>query len=297
MIYSQPVVDIIRRRYSCRTYKDNPIAEDTRKSLAGFIARLPPGPFACADRFELVSATRQDRSALRGLGTYGFIRGASGFIIGASRQEPAGDGLALSLEVFGYHMEAIILAATDLGLGTCWLGGSFTRSSFAHKIDAGKDEIIPAVAAVGIMADGRSRLEQGLRQRIGAADRLSWDRLFFAGDFGTPLTAEAAGAYALPLEMVRIGPSASNKQPWRIVKDACRWHFFLQRTPGYRESFLARMLGVADMQRVDLGIAMAHFQLSAENEGLNGRWEITPPARISLPNLTSYTATWHPDQA
>ncbi len=296
MNYSHPISHIIKMRYSCRSYQESPIPEEAQKALADFIAKLPPGPFDCASRFELVSATRQDRGALRGLGTYGFIRGATGFVIGATRQEPAQDGLSLSLEDFGYRMEAIVLAATDLGLGTCWLGGSFTRSGFAHKIRVSQDEIIPAVAAVGIIADARSRFEEGIRQSIGASDRLGWERLFFTDDFETPLSAEAAGPYAVPLEMVRIGPSASNKQPWRILKDGNCWHFYLQRTPGYREGLLTRLLGVADMQRVDLGIALAHFQLAAEAEGLNGRWENTPPASLSLPDLTSYVVTWSPLQ-
>ena len=35
------------------------------------------------------------------------------------------------------------------------------------------------------------------------------------------------------LEMVRRGPSASNKQPWRVVRAGERWHLYLQRTRGY----------------------------------------------------------------
>lgn len=33
-----------------------------------------------------------------------------------------------------------------------------------------------------------------------------------------PLEKEEAGNYEAALEMVRIAPSASNKQPWRILK-------------------------------------------------------------------------------
>ena len=51
-----------------------------------------------------------------------------------------------NLEDFGYTMERIILFATDLGLGTCWLGGSFTKSRFAEKISANGSERVPAEA-------------------------------------------------------------------------------------------------------------------------------------------------------
>jgi len=49
---------------------------------------------------------------------------------------------AKNLEDYGYLMEAIILKATELNLGTCWLGGSFTQSNFARKINAADNEIV-----------------------------------------------------------------------------------------------------------------------------------------------------------
>ena len=37
--------------------------------------------------------------------------------------------------------------------------------------------------------------------------------------FAEPLTEEEAGDYQFPLEMLRLAPSAVNKQPWRVVAD------------------------------------------------------------------------------
>jgi nitroreductase len=61
---------------------------------------------------------------LKGLGTYGFIKGATGFIMGTVGHSEK------NLEDYGYVMERAILFATDIGLGTCWFGGTFTRSRF-----------------------------------------------------------------------------------------------------------------------------------------------------------------------
>ena len=49
-------------------------------------------------------------------------------------------------------MEKAILYATGLGLGSCWLGGTFRRSRFAERISARSDEIVPAVASLGYPA-------------------------------------------------------------------------------------------------------------------------------------------------
>jgi len=147
MFYRRPVTEIIQQRYSCRTYLDKPIAEDRCQQLADFLFSLKCGPLGASARFALVAATEQDRNSLRGLGTYGFIQGATGFIVGAVQPTEK------NLEDYGYLMERAILFATDVGLGTCWLGGTFTQSSFAKKISATRNEKMPAVTSIGYIAD------------------------------------------------------------------------------------------------------------------------------------------------
>jgi hypothetical protein len=285
MLYSKPVTEIMEKRFSCRTYIDKPVAEEERDRLSDYLSAIGRGPFGAAVRFKLVAATDQDRKALKGLGTYGFIKGATGFIVGAVGPS------SKNLEDFGYMMERVILSATDIGLGTCWLGGSFTRSSFAKKISATVLELVPAVAAVGYILK-KEQAGVTIRQLVGGHNRKPWENLFFREKFGIPLSSDDAGPYAAPLEMVRIAPSASNKQPWRIIKDGNSWHFYMQRTKGYGNSLTFRLLNIADLQRVDMGIAMCHFEMTACELGLKGRWEISEP-KIEKPDaLCEYTASW-----
>lgn len=285
MRYGTPVTDLIERRFSCRTYEDTPIDEASREALRRFLEGLERGPFGAETRFELVAATENDGNALRGLGTYGFIRGATGFILGT-----VGSGQR-NLEDFGYRMEESILYATALGLGTCWLGGTFRKSRFADEIGLGEDEILPSVTSVGYVADQPSIVDQLSRRQAGSHRRYAWDRLFFDGQFGAPLAPEAAAAYAEPLEMVRLGPSASNKQPWRVVKGQTAWHFYLRRTPGYLQG-ISGLFVSADLQRVDMGIALCHFEQTAREAGLAGRWALDEPAIEKPGELVEYTASW-----
>lgn len=286
MSFSKPVTEIIQARVSCRTYEERPIAPQTRRRLSDIISSIGAGPFGTRPRFELVAAIDEDQSALKGLGTYGFIRGATGFIVGAT-SDPA-----LGTEDYGYLMELIILHATDLGLGTCWLGGSFTRSTFAARIDARDGEVVPAVAAVGY-ATGRPRALDAMIRRAARSDRrLPWHALFFANSFGTPLSTEQAGAYAVPLEMVRLGPSASNKQPWRVVRAGDSWHFYLARTKGYGQGRAMKAWTRADMQRLDMGIALCHFEQTVNELGIAGQWATDQPDIGPLDELVEYTATW-----
>jgi hypothetical protein len=147
--YNQPITEIIRRRFSCRSFVTGSIEPDLRGQLAALLDESTIGPLGTPVRFELAAAGEQDLAALKGLGTYGFIKGASGFIVGAAAR---GEN---NLEDYGYLMERAMLLATDIGLGSCWLGGSFNKGNFSRKISLKEDEIIPAVAAVGYIADKR----------------------------------------------------------------------------------------------------------------------------------------------
>jgi hypothetical protein len=49
---------------------------------------------------------------------------------------------------------------------------------------------------------------------------------------------------------------------------------------------------MADLQRIDMGIAMCHFDLAARELGLAGTWEASEPEIARPDGLTEYTATW-----
>ena len=277
--------DLIDRRYSCRTYLERPISAEDRRALAEYMASRTRGPLGSAVRFGLIAASPDDAGALRRLGTYGFIKGATGYIAGAVRRGP-GD-----LEDYGYLLEEVILRATGLGLGTCWLGGTFTRSTFTSRFGGlSRDEAMPAVVATGYPGDDGS---ERIREREEGARRFPPSELFFDGEFGEPNGLERADGYAGALEAVRMGPSATNKQPWRIVRRGGDWHFYLLRTRGYgKGSAVFKLLRIADLQRVDLGIAMCHFALVAREDGRDGRWIVEDPGLTTPGPGIEYTATW-----
>ena len=218
--------ELIDRRYSCRTYLERPIAETDRDALTAFMATKTRGPLGSVARFGLIAASPNDAGALRRLGTYGFIKGATGYIVGAVRKGPG------ALEDYGYLLEEVILEATRIGLGTCWLGGTFTRSTFTSRFGGvRRDETIPAVVSTGYPGDDG---DERMREREEGTRRFPPAELFFAGEFGRPLGSGADG-YGEALEAVRMGPSATNKQPWRIVRRGDDWHFYLLRTQGLRQ--------------------------------------------------------------
>ncbi len=147
------------------------------------------------------------------------------------------------------------------------------------------------MVAIGYPAENSK--SDWVRKGARSDSRLSADRLFFDEDFETPLVAPREDGLADLLETVRWAPSASNKQPWRMVHDSGDWHFYLERTPGYGRGRLSSLVKMADLQRVDMGIAMCHFKLAAREAGLNGRWAVSPPTAAAAGR--EYIASWVAD--
>lgn len=286
MIFTQPVIDLIKQRHSCRKYKESAIDESTVNNINNFILTNTDAPFKSHIRFVLVSAVRGDTEEIKGLGTYGFIRNPAGFIIGIGKPSEK------HLEDFGFLMEKNILYATGLGIGSCWLGASFKKSSFEKRAQIKSSEEVLAVTALGYSSGSKSIIDRIVRLSVKAGSRKPWDALFHEGDFCTPLK-ENNDKYAKVLEMVRLAPSAGNNQPWRLVRSINNrsYHFYLERTKGYDKFLKGR--NRADLQRIDMGIAMCHFEFTARELDLSGAWEITDPKTGSNGILREYIASWN----
>jgi hypothetical protein len=148
------------------------------------------------------------------------------------------------------------------------------------------DEMFPAITPFGYPEGNRHITEIAMRKLINADKRKAWDQLFFLNDFNTPLSQDTADDYAFALEMVRLGPSASNKQPWRIVIENNNFHFFEYKEPGYSQVF------PYDIQRIDIGIAAAHFELAMKEVGINGQFSFDLNPFSELPLNIHYAFTW-----
>lgn len=279
------IEEIIMKRYSCRSYKDTPLSERDRTDISEFITNEFTGPFGSSTRFTLFASEPTDSTALKGLGTYGFIKNPAAFIAGIVNESK------MIHEDFGYSMESIILHVTEIGLGSCWLGGSFKRSSFGKKAGLIDTETIPAVASIGYKADKRTLTDDIIRTSAGSAKRKNSNEIFFTGAM-KELDIDFNEGYGKVLEMVRIAPSASNKQPWRVLKEEGKniFHFYLERTTSY--TMMIKLLKYADLQRIDMGIAMYHFEAAAAESGLKGKWKIEQPLDINVPKSWVYTITW-----
>lgn len=265
----------VKKRISVRNYSEQEIEIDKRTSIESFIDSLS-NPFGKEVKFHYLD--KMDNEKI--LGTYGVIKGARQYIGTTIKLEP------LALEALGYELETAMLYLANLDIGTCWMGGTFNRKGFAKAMNIGEDEIFPIITPYGYATEKKHVKEIMMRKMVSADKRKGWDQLFYKNDFKTNLLREEAGDWEFPFEMVRLGPSASNKQPWRIVLKDNSCHFYEYKEPGYSNIF------PYDIQRIDMGIAAAHFDLAVKEKGIKGSFQIINQNDLQLPENIEYVFSW-----
>ncbi len=282
----------VRKRRSVRTYDKRKVDLCMREKIMEYAEGLqnPLGPKVTFRLLDKASDPKGDK-----LGTYGIIKGAELYVGAKIKREE------YAPEALGYDFEQLVLYLTDMGLGTCWLGGTFNKGAFAEAMDVQDDEIFTIVSPIGYTADKMSLVEVMMRRGSKGDHRLPWEELFYDGKFGRPIVVgdadavfqakDVIGEYADVLEMVRLAPSAVNRQPWRIVVERGdaegikAFHF-------YQSGIKADDSESVQMHRIDMGIAICHFHLAALEKGLKGKFERVEPADVDAPENTAYIISW-----
>ena len=261
--------ELIRARKSVRSFDGAPLRDADREKLAAYLAQIET-PFDLPMDFRILDAKEHGLSSP-------VVTGTELYAAGKLRRGPMAE------IAFGFAFEKFVLYALSLGVGTVWIAGTMDRPAFERAMELADDEFMPAVTPLGYPSTKRALRDAAMRRVIRADSRLPFETLFFDGGFDRPMAADAAGDWGGALEAVRWAPSAVNKQPWRIVRDGETFHFYLKR------SLPADAKG--DVQKLDVGIALAHFVLVTEEQGVRGGVVTADPGIAHAEDL-SYLLSW-----
>lgn len=269
------VKEVIKRRISNRTYEERSLTEEDKKKLLEFNSTLT-NPFGVEVKVQYISKEKGADDVQ--LGTYGTIKGAKDFLAITVKDQP------YAMEAIGYQFENLVLYATDIGIGTVWLAGTFKRKDFINAIEIGEDDLFPCICPLGYPAQKQSFLEKITKASLGSKKRKDWDKLFFLEDFTKALTKADAGIYEDALEMLRLAPSATNSQPWAVVKEGNKFHFFCNYKNTLNDD-------VKKIKHIDIGIALSHFHQTAMSKGLNGNLQVEDIG-FSIPDNMHYVLSY-----
>ncbi|MGP1584166.1 nitroreductase family protein [Peptostreptococcus stomatis] len=272
------VKEVIKRRISNRTYEERSLTEEDKKKLLEFNSTLT-NPFGVEVKVQYISKEKGADDIQ--LGTYGTIKGAKDFLAITVKDQP------YAMEAIGYQFENLVLYATDMGIGTVWLAGTFKRKDFINAIEIGEDDLFPCICPLGYPAQKQSFLEKITKASLGSKKRKDWDKLFFLDDFTKVLTKADAGIYEDAFEMLRLAPSATNSQPWAVVKEGNKFHFFCNYKNTLNDD-------VKKIKHIDIGIALSHFHQTAMSKGLNGNLQVEDIG-FSIPDNMHYVLSYIAD--
>ena len=262
--------ELIRTRKSVRTFDGNPLSADDREKLGRYISDIE-NPFGIPVEYVLLDADEYGLSSP-------VINGERLYVAGKVKKLPYAD------VAFGYSFERLVLYAWSLGIGTTWIAGTMKRESFEKAAGLIEGEMMPCVSPLGYPAKKRSVREVLMRKGVGADKRMPADKLFFDGTFETPLSGKSREAVSELIDLVRWAPSAVNKQPWRIIAEDGRYHFYEKKDNGYISD------ATGDLQKIDTGIALCHFAMGLEEQGRKPEVVIRDPG-IRIPDGMEYIAT------
>ena len=179
--------------------------------------------------------------------TYGVIKGATDFFLMA-----IGEGEDSDLTA-GFQFEQIVLKAWQLGLSTCWIAGTYKGSQFDEREKWPEGESLKIICPVGV-AEKPRMMEKMMRLTIGSNNRKPFSSLFFEDDFKKPLNPE--NKFGEALQMLRLAPSSTNSQPWRVLVKGDKVMFYYK--PKY------------PITVIDMGIGICHFYETEKFYGFDG---------------------------
>lgn len=151
------------------------------------------------------------------------------------------------MEVEGYMGEALVLEATSMGLGTCWLGAGFYSDIINRNVDLQTDEAVHCVISIG-----KANLPAFAPKRKELVKVCGMDEAQL-GQLGAWQKEAVLAA--------RLAPSAINQQPWKIVADKTSVSI-LETTVLYKK-----------YAPLDRGICMLHAAVGAAKAGRTGLWK------------------------
>lgn len=248
----------IATRRSVRTYKRQRLDDAALASLRDFCAALPGRTVA---RVAVLDQAPPDLFTGLVIGSYGRVAGASSAVLVIGRPDKRA-----AQECTGYAGEAALLQATAMGLGTCWIAGSFDRAVASRLVDLEAGEQVFAVSPVGHSEDKPRSGEVLMKAMVRAKHRRP------IGEIAPGFDEERWPAWAAEgVRLARIAPSAVNRQPWRF--DLTDGSVIARVVRRGREGSISRLL--------DVGIAMLHFEVGARLMGAEGTWELLDPPDVA----------------
>lgn len=190
------------------------------------------------------------------------------------------------LENAGYIGENLVLKATDLGIGTCWMEIDENESLVKEILDIKEDR-----ESIGLLAIGYAKKETKVAGLFNAkgksispltefgypnieikysdepvSNRISIEDIAYLKEWGQKATIKQLEdrGMAEVFYYMRLAPSWGNRQPWKFIIDGEKIVLAVRKDEK----------GSNKIARIEAGIAMLYFELMSHELGIPGGWRL-----------------------
>ncbi|MBQ2990738.1 MAG: nitroreductase family protein [Clostridia bacterium] len=176
----------------------------------------------------------------KGPGLRGQIKGTNVYAVIVAKQ-------GTPMEMEGFMGEALVLEATAMGLGTCWLGAGFYPDIISRNVNLQNDEAVHCVIAIGKCSLPKFAPKRRELVKVCGKNEVELSEL---------------GVWQKDAVLcARLAPSAINMQPWKIEAEKTG------------VSILETSVLYKKYAPLDRGIAMLHAAVGAYHAGREAVWK------------------------
>lgn len=218
------ILTAISNRHSVRAYKDIPLTDEHKTELIKEAERL-----SNLGGVSLILVTDEPRAFTCPLSSYGKFKCVKNYLV-LIRKKTDGN------EKLGYYGEKFVLKAQSLGVNSCWV--ALTYSKTAIPVKPKKDEKIVGVIALGY---GET---QGVAHK------------------GKPLSSLFESDTDIIPEWFMSGVISAEKAPTAVNQQRFVFTYKNGTAKAYKKAGFYTEL--------DLGIVKCHFEIGANKDGLFG---------------------------
>ena len=215
------IIEAMKKRHSVRSYTDRKIDEDIQKELIEVIEECN-----IESGMNIQLCIDEPNAFNSFMGHYGKFKNVKNYIAIIGKKGKDFE------EKSGYYGEKIVLKAAQLGLNTCWVALTYSKSK--TKCIINKGEKIHCVIALGYGEN------QGVGRKTKTIEELC------------SVSGEMPDWFRRGMEAAQLAPTSMNQQKFMITLDG---------------NIVSAKALTGFYSKLDLGIVKYHFEVGAGAEG------------------------------
>lgn len=271
-------------RRSCRRFDSAPLSSALLQQIEESLHTIQPLQPGQAIQFSLLQELEKTRLAVA-QGAYGR------FIVSPHLMIPYTLHNTDPLVELGFQSQQAVFHLETLGLGSCYIGAHGRVLKLQKEFDLPEEAQLAAVLVFGTPSPStlNHNLNQSLRSLFGSRKRKPLQELLLPSPQSE--TAAQPREWEAILQAGRWAPSATNAQPWRLLRLEDNTLQLFTNPAVY--PFVLSSEGKLMYALFDAGIFMANILLAAQAFGVHAAWQLhrqaplpQNPSLIPLARLT-----------